>query len=147
MAPTTSSQNGSTPKPGIASLGSGNLQISTTHHRWGYFESSRDQSVAFKRKAPLGGAGLIKSAPGGGSGTGGAEGESNISLDKLAANYTLVCGQSSSCRHPRHGSEPQSSGAQARTESVNCLASCSLGPACEIECTWPRYIEITHHPT
>ena len=44
-------------------------------------------SVAFKRKAPLGGAGLIK-----GKGTRGAEGESNISLDKLAANYTLVCG-------------------------------------------------------
>ena len=57
-------------------------------------------SVAFKRKAPLGGAGLIKSAPGGGFGDGGgAEGESNISLDKLAANYTLACGQSPSCRH------------------------------------------------
>ena len=46
--------------------------------------------VAFKRKAPLVGAGLIKSAPGGGSGTGGAERESNISLDKLAANYADI---------------------------------------------------------
>ena len=103
--------------------------------------------VAFKRKAPLGGAGLIKSAPGGGSGTGGAERESNISLDKLAANYTLVCGQSPSCRHPAMGPNRR---AQERKRTQNLLTVWRHARGAdlrEIECTWPRYIEITHHPT
>ena len=72
----------------------------------------------FRTKSPAGEAGLIKSAPGGGSGTGGAEGESNISLDKLAANYTLVCGQSPSCRHPAMGPNRR---AQERKGTQNLL--------------------------
>jgi hypothetical protein len=47
------------------------------------------------------------------------------------------------------GTESQSSGRGARAqESVNGLASCSeLGfDLCEIECTWPRHVEITRHP-
>lgn len=68
---------------------------------------------------------------------------------KARRGFLLSFALSGLCQRPSLvGPNRRAQEGERAQESVNGLASCSeLGfDLCEIECTWPRHVEITHHP-